>query len=73
MGIAKIIPNNNEEIKQAKNPPKAKPSLFLIAPQIAGIAPIIAPPIIAPKTADKVKESINTLHFLSSIATLILH
>ena len=54
VGTDKIKPKRIDATRHAKNPPIAKPILCLIAPQIAGTAPTIAPlmiePIIAPKT-----------------------
>ena len=51
-GTDKINPSNNDAATQAKKPPIARPTLCLIAPHIAGIAPTSAPesiePIIAP-------------------------
>lgn len=57
-GTERINPSKKEAARQAKNPPIARPILCLIAPQIAGIAPIIAPEIIEPIMAPSVKASI---------------
>ena len=60
VGRERIRPRSREDTMQVTNPAIARVLLRLTAPQIAGIAPMNAPPKSEPRSVLKIKGSIKS-------------